>query len=110
MLWCDTAVRATGAEAVRMTIRDAWHRGEPAVTCIACGESISRSDAREYDKHGDRWERADKEFEYLCKPCDRERCHAARDGLEDRLVEAGAGDSDRDTFLAAYFDCIRNEP
>nr|WP_241881412.1 hypothetical protein [Halorubrum sp. Ib24] len=42
------------------------------VTCIACGATLDREDAREYYKHGDRWSREGKEFEYLCKPCDRE--------------------------------------
>lgn len=93
-----------------MTVRDAWHRGASTVTCIACGESVERAAAREYDKHGDRWDREDKRFEYLCKPCDRERCHADRDGLEDRLVAAGAGECDRDAFLQRYFERARSEP
>ena len=42
-------------------------REKRTVTCIACGDSISRSDAREYDKLGDRWEREGKDFEFLCK-------------------------------------------
>lgn len=72
------------------------------VTCIACGETLDREDAREYDKHGDRWSREDKEFEYLCKPCDRECCHQSRDGLEEALVAAGAGRTDRKTFLRQF--------
>jgi hypothetical protein len=75
---------------------------DEAVTCIACGEEVQRGDAREYDKHGDRWERADKEFEFLCKPCHRELCHQPREGLESRLVDIGAGDVERDAFLEAY--------
>ena len=72
------------------------------VTCIACGESVPRSKAREYDKDGDRWERRGKEFEHLCKACYGEYCHQPRQGLEATLVEAGAGDTDRETFLEAY--------
>jgi hypothetical protein len=79
-------------------------RGRTDVTCIACGGSVARSDAREYDKHGDRWDREGKDFEYLCKPCYRECCHQPREGLEATLVESGAGEQDRDDFLAAYLD------
>lgn len=57
------------------------------VVCIACGEVVPRSEAREYDKEGDRWERHGKEFEHLCKDCFREQCHQPRDGLEAMLVE-----------------------
>ena len=40
-----------------------WRRRDPTeVTCIACGEEVPRSSAREYDKHGDRWTREDKQF------------------------------------------------
>jgi len=79
-------------------------REEETVTCIACGTSLERSKAREYDKHGDRWDRTDKEFEYLCKPCYRDCCHQPRDGLEEMLVEVDAGESGRDEFLAAFAD------
>ena len=72
------------------------------VTCIACGETVSRSDAREYDKHGDRYDRRDKEFEYLCKPCHREVSHQPRGDLEALLVESGAGDADCEAFLERY--------
>jgi len=74
------------------------------VTCIACGESVPRSKAREYDKHGDRWDREGKRFEYLCKACDRDRCHQPRGDLEALLADAEsqAGD-DQDTFLREYF-------
>jgi len=53
-----------------------------SVTCIACGDRVPRPDAREYDKHGDRWDRAGKSFEYVCKPCFRELNKGRRDGLE----------------------------
>jgi hypothetical protein len=79
-------------------------RSESEVTCIACGEEVPRSAAREYDKYGDRWKRRDKEFEYLCKPCDQGCCHQPREGLETTLVRAGAGTCDDATFLGAYHD------
>ena len=85
-----------------MSSRDAWHRESSTVTCIACGASVARSDAREYDKLGDRWDRADKSFEFLCKPCDRERCHSPRDGLEQRLVRAAAETECSEGFVARY--------
>ena len=69
---------------------------------MACGTDLQRSDAREYDKHGDRYDRRDKEFEYLCKPCYRDLCHQPRRGLEDLLVASGAGERSRDRFLAEF--------
>jgi hypothetical protein len=60
------------------------------VTCIACGESVPRSEAREYDKYGDRWDRRDKAFEYLCRPCDRE------------LTDAEAAADEGAAFVSAY--------
>ena len=83
-------------------------RGDDTVTCIACGENVVRSDAREYDKFGNRWERADKEFEYLCKPCDRRCCHQPRQGLEDLLEEAGAGTLSQKEFLVQFRDATEN--
>jgi len=74
------------------------------VTCIACGATVPRDDAREYDKHGDRWERANKEFEHLCKPCHRDLCHQPRAGLEALLVDLER--RDRTEFLAAYGDAV----
>ncbi|MFB6112317.1 MAG: hypothetical protein ABEJ35_07270 [Halobacteriaceae archaeon] len=74
------------------------------VTCIACGRELDRGEAREYDKEGDRWERRGKSFEYVCKPCFKELSKADRDGLEARLVDLGAGDLDRETFLRAYLE------
>jgi hypothetical protein len=76
-------------------------RGE-SVTCIACGESIPRSEAREYDKHGDRWDRRNKTFEHLCKACFAELCQQPRDGLETTLDAAGAGEADQKTFLRRF--------
>jgi hypothetical protein len=77
-------------------------RGHREVTCVACGTDLPRSEAREYDKFGDRYDRRDKEFEYLCKPCYRDLCHQPRRGLEDLLVDSGAGERSRDGFLAEY--------
>lgn len=74
------------------------------VTCIACGETVARSDAREYDKHGDRYTRREKEFEYLCKSCYRDTDHQPRGDLETVLEESGAGQCDRSEFLARYTD------
>ncbi|WP_435129377.1 DUF7562 family protein [Halobaculum sp. D14] len=72
------------------------------VTCIACGETVPRGDAREYDKHGDRFTRDGKRFEYLCKPCDRERSRQPRSGLESTLVDAGAGRVPTAEFLSRF--------
>jgi len=86
-------------------------RDGTTVVCIACGTSLPRSEAREYDKEGDRWERHDKSFEHLCKECYRELCHQPRDELEtllvdvERAVESGGGRDDRPdegAFLAEY--------
>jgi formate-dependent nitrite reductase cytochrome c552 subunit len=79
--------------------------GDESVTCIACGHSLVRSEAREYDKEGDRWDRHGKEFEYLCKDCHSDLCHQPRDELEALLadVESSTGDSpDREEFLREY--------
>ncbi|WP_207586877.1 DUF7562 family protein [Halomontanus rarus] len=85
---------------------------EARVTCIACGETLPRSEAREYDKYGDRWDRDDKEFEYLCKPCDGDLSRQSRHGLEALLVDVEAevdggdrdGESDRTAFCLGYLD------
>ncbi|MXV63063.1 hypothetical protein GS429_13490 [Natronorubrum sp. JWXQ-INN-674] len=78
------------------------------VTCLACGDQVTRSMAREYDKHGDRWDRSDKEFEHLCKSCHGDLCHHPRDELEDILVECEAGGADRDAFLAGYLETVED--
>jgi hypothetical protein len=88
-----------------------WRSGtDDGVTCIACGEEVPRSQAREYDKHGDRWDRRDKDFEFLCKPCYRECCHQPRDGLESTLLGADAGQTDRQTFLEQYHETVEDAP
>ncbi|PSQ12312.1 hypothetical protein BRC98_03380 [Halobacteriales archaeon QS_7_68_65] len=83
-------------------------RENKTVTCIACGVSVRRSEAREYDKHGDRWERSGKEFEHLCKDCYRELCHQPRDELEALLVEIHAveGAGSQTAFLRRYGELI----
>ena len=84
------------------------NRGAKRITCIACGADVRRSAAREYDKHGDRWERRGKEFEHLCKGCHRDLCHQPRDELEALLVElhAETGRCSQETFLAQYQQLI----
>jgi hypothetical protein len=77
------------------------------ITCIACGESLDRDEAREYDKHGDRWDRREKEFEYVCKPCDRELCHQPRDGLESVLVEIESKSGTPQQFIDAYYTATK---
>jgi hypothetical protein len=85
-----------------MGLRERLSDADDVVACIACGTELSRSDAREYDRYGDRWDREGKRFEYLCKPCHRDCCHQPRDGLEETLRRAGAGTVDRDQFLDDY--------
>ena len=76
------------------------------VTCIACGDTVPRSAARDYDKYGNRWERSGKEFEHLCKPCHKASSHLPRDGLEALLVRADAGETDAHSFLRRYLDLV----
>lgn len=83
--------------------RDASRR---RVVCPACGRRIARDDAREYDKHGDRWDRTEKSFEYLCRPCHDALTHQGRDELEALLCEVGAGEVDRDRFLRRYAQAV----
>jgi hypothetical protein len=72
------------------------------VTCIACGDSVARSDAREYDKFGDRWDRRDKQFEHLCAECFADISRQPRGDLEATLEAAEAGETDRKTFLQQF--------
>ncbi len=65
-------------------------RDGTTVVCIACGTSLPRSEAREYDKHGNRWERHGKSFEHLCKECYRGLCHQPRGELEALLLDVEA--------------------
>ena len=82
-------------------------RGADRVDCVACGASVDRSSAREYDKEGDRWTREEKEFEHVCKPCYRELCHQPRAELEGLLVDIEReGRMDRDEFLRRYDELV----
>jgi len=65
-------------------------RDGTTVVCIACGASLPRSETREYDKHGNRWDRHGKSFEHLCKACYRDLCHQPRGELEALLVDVEA--------------------
>lgn len=87
-----------------------WKRRDRnQVTCIACGARVSRSEAREYDKHGDRWDRQDKEFEHLCKPCFGDICTHPRSGLESLLEEIDTGGLTRDGFVRRFEELVDSE-
>lgn len=93
-----------------MSTRNRWHTSsDETVACIACGTEVARTDAREYDKHGNRYDREAKRFEFLCKSCYREYSHQPRDGLESTLVEAGAGTTDDRTFLSRYVEFVSDD-
>jgi hypothetical protein len=79
------------------------------VVCIACGESVLRDDAREYDKEGDRWSRRDKEFEYLCADCDDEISHQPRDGLESLVCSIESEGLTTEEFLDRYVDAVTSD-
>jgi len=81
-------------------------RDRRTVICIACGDSVLRENAREYDKEGDRWNRRDKEFEYLCTDCDDEICHQPRDGLESLITSIESDGLSREEFLDRYADAV----
>lgn len=83
-------------------------RRRESVICLACGDRLDRSNAREYDKYGDRWERSDKEFEHLCRSCHHDLCHHPRDELEALLVDLETAASDTDDFLSAYIEAVEN--
>jgi hypothetical protein len=82
-------------------------RDRRTVVCIACGASVLRSEAREYDKEGNRWERYGKEFEHLCKECHRGLCHQPREELESLIVGIEADGLSRTEFLERYFGAVR---
>lgn len=73
------------------------------VTCPACGQSLPCDQTREYDRFGDRWDREEKTFEYVCKPCHREMCHFPRGGLEDLLCDAGSDHETPQAFVRAFY-------
>ncbi|SNR36285.1 DUF7562 family protein [Halorubrum vacuolatum] len=81
-------------------------RDRRTVICIACGESVLREDAREYDKEGNRWDRRDKEFEYLCTDCDDQICHQPRDGLESLILSIESDGLSQEEFLDRYAEAV----
>lgn len=87
-----------------------WGSENDRVSCIACDADVRRENAREYDKHGDRWDRDGKRFEYLCKPCFRDLTKHSRHGLEDALEDAGAGRVDDAEFIERFLSGAREEP
>ena len=89
--------------------RSRRRKSDTEVVCIACGTSVPRSDAREYDKYGDRWDRDGKDFEYLCKPCHRDCCHQPRTGLEETLVRAEGEHTTTRAFVAEYYAVVSED-
>jgi hypothetical protein len=83
-------------------------RTSRTVACIACGETLHREEAREYDKRGDRWHRDGKRFEYLCKACFRTLSKEPRDGVEATLVDIDAGEIDRETFFEEFAAAVED--
>lgn len=86
-----------------------WRRSEgseESVVCIACGDELAREQAREYDKEGDRWDRRDKEFEYLCKRCYGDLTHQPRQGLEATLTAIEATGESPEAFVRRYLDAV----
>ncbi|MFB6254358.1 MAG: hypothetical protein ABEI06_07105 [Halobacteriaceae archaeon] len=79
------------------------------VTCIACGSKISREEAREYDKYGDRWDREEKHFEFLCKSCYREIDNTERDEVEELLTAIDAGSLSHSEFIKRYVEEIQRD-
>ncbi|TKX72721.1 hypothetical protein [Halorubrum sp. GN11GM_10-3_MGM] len=84
-------------------------RDRRTVVCIACGDSVLREDAREYDKEGDRWNRREKEFEYLCADCDDEISHQPRDGLESLILSIESDGLTTEEFLDRYADAVEDD-
>jgi len=84
-------------------------RDKNTVVCIACGDSVPRADAREYDKEGNRWERHDKVFEYLCKPCFKSISHQPRTELEALICDIETDGLTQVEFLRRYVDRIEEE-
>jgi hypothetical protein len=89
-----------------------WRRSERSgstVVCIACGDTLAREQAREYDKDGDRWDRRDKEFEYLCKACYGDLTHQPRDGLEETLAKIESPGQDAGEFVRRYQRAVASD-
>ena len=89
--------------------RSRSNRDRKTVVCIACGESVLRADAREYDKEGNRWDRHDKEFEYLCKACYRTLCHQPRNELESLLLSIEQDGLSQEEFLSRYVGAVEEQ-
>ncbi|ADQ68347.1 hypothetical protein GL213_13885 [Halogeometricum borinquense] len=86
--------------------RSRTNRDRKTVVCLACGTSVLRGEAREYDKEGDRWNRQGKEFEHLCKECYRELCHQPRAELESLILGIEEDTLSQEEFLKRYFDAV----
>ena len=82
------------------------NRDRKTVVCIACGTSVLRSEAREYDKEGDRWNRHGKEFEHLCKECYRDLCHQPRAELEALILDIEEDGLEQSEFLDRYVGAV----
>jgi hypothetical protein len=82
------------------------NRDRRTVVCIACGTSVLRSEAREYDKQGDRWNRHGKEFEHLCKECHRGLCHQPRAELESLILDIEGEGIEQSEFLSRYVGAV----
>ncbi|XVH30442.1 DUF7562 family protein [Haloferacaceae archaeon DSL9] len=89
--------------------RSRTRRDRKTVMCIACGQSVLRSEAREYDKEGNRWERRGKEFEHLCKGCFRDLCHQPRTELEALLLDIEYPGQTQSEFLREYFAAVEKQ-
>ena len=84
-------------------------RDRRTVVCIACGTSVLREDAREYDKEGDRWDRREKSFEYLCTGCDDDLCHQPRNGLESMILSFESDGLSDEEFLSRYAEAVESD-
>lgn len=89
--------------------RSRTDRDRTTVVCIACGTSLLRSNAREYDKEGNRWDRHGKEFEHLCRECHDALCHQPRAELESLLLSIESDGLSQEAFLHRYFDAVEEE-
>lgn len=90
--------------------RSRRNRDRRTVVCIACGDSVLREDAREYDKEGNRWDRRNKEFEHLCSECDDGLCHQPRNGLESLVLSIESDGLSQEEFLDRYTDAVSDSP
>ncbi|MGM0606302.1 MAG: DUF7562 family protein, partial [Halobacteriota archaeon] len=68
--------------------------------------SVPRSDAREYDKEGDRWDRHGKAFEYVCKACYKDLCRLPRDDLESIILDIEGAGLSQEAFVRRYLDRV----